>query len=304
MKIVLAIDGSPSSLQARDLVASLHWPEGTQVALVAAYHIPTEWMVEGGAVSPGLYDDLDKAMRQESEATLAEAAKPLAEAGFVTSSLVVADRPADAIVALADEIGAELIVLGSRGRGQLASMLLGSVSAEVADRAATAVLVARAPLVSKLLAATDGSPCWERVPSELAAWGAFRDMPCVALGVAPVASPAFDALVGLYTMGSETVQAQHEELVQHRGYATAAARQLSEAGIPAQAETLTGDPAHQITRRAREIGADLIVTGSRCLHGLDRWLLGSVGRNLLLHAPASVLIMRPRPTSASGSPTA
>ena len=56
----------------------------------------------------------------------------------------------------------------------------------------------------------------------------------------------------------------------------------------------TGDAAHEILTAARERQADLIVTGSRCLHGVDRWLLGSVARNVVLHADASVLIVRPK----------
>lgn len=43
---------------------------------------------------------------------------------------------------------------------------------------------------------------------------------------------------------------------------------------------------------ASERQADLVIVGSRCLHGLDRWLLGSVARNVLLHTHASVLIVR------------
>ena len=48
-------------------------------------------------------------------------------------------------------------------------------------------------------------------------------------------------------------------------------------------------PAHEIIAAAETNETDLVVTGSRCLHGLDRWLLGGVARNVLLHATASVL---------------
>ena len=55
-------------------------------------------------------------------------------------------------------------------------------------------------------------------------------------------------------------------------------------------------PRQSIIAAAEANKADLVVTGSRCLHGLDRWLLGSVARNVLLHATASVLILRRRQT--------
>ena len=36
----------------------------------------------------------------------------------------------------------------------------------------------------------------------------------------------------------------------------------------------------------------MIVTGTRGLHGVERFILGSVARNVLLHAPCSVLVVR------------
>jgi nucleotide-binding universal stress UspA family protein len=53
-----------------------------------------------------------------------------------------------------------------------------------------------------------------------------------------------------------------------------------------------GDAAHQIVVRATNVGSDLIVMGSRGMTGLRRILIGSVARNVLLHAPTSVLIVR------------
>jgi nucleotide-binding universal stress UspA family protein len=54
----------------------------------------------------------------------------------------------------------------------------------------------------------------------------------------------------------------------------------------------SGDPANEILQAAAELKSDLIVTGSRGLGTLDRLVLGSVARNVLIHAPCSVLIVR------------
>ena len=43
MKILIALDGSPSSVVARDLVASLPWPAGSEAHLVGAYSVPRDW---------------------------------------------------------------------------------------------------------------------------------------------------------------------------------------------------------------------------------------------------------------------
>ncbi|MBC7135778.1 MAG: universal stress protein, partial [Oceanibaculum nanhaiense] len=51
-----------------------------------------------------------------------------------------------------------------------------------------------------------------------------------------------------------------------------------------------GNPAEEIGRMAREIGADLVVVGHREQSALARWWGGSVGASLLAHAPCSVLV--------------
>jgi nucleotide-binding universal stress UspA family protein len=55
-----------------------------------------------------------------------------------------------------------------------------------------------------------------------------------------------------------------------------------------------GDPAEVICRRAGELGADLVVIGSRGLGLLDRLLLGSVSSAVIQRAPCSVLVVRDR----------
>jgi nucleotide-binding universal stress UspA family protein len=70
------------------------------------------------------------------------------------------------------------------------------------------------------------------------------------------------------------------------------AQQLAERGFVATATVLAGDAAHEISAAARRRGTDLIVTGTRGLHGVERVILGSVARNVLLHAPCSVLVVR------------
>ena len=108
-------------------------------------------------------------------------------------------------------------------------------------------------------------------------------------------------MVDLYTLGSLSLEPDRQELRErHQGHASAMATRLSENGIPAKAEVRTGDAAREIIAAAAARQVDLVVTGSRYLHGLDRWLLGSVSRNVLLHAGVSVLIVRGS-VSAAGS---
>ncbi|HTS49324.1 MAG TPA: universal stress protein [Bryobacteraceae bacterium] len=77
-----------------------------------------------------------------------------------------------------------------------------------------------------------------------------------------------------------------------RGTAEAAAEQLRTAGYNATANVLVGDAEAVIVDRARELGVDLIVVGSRGSRGLTRFLLGSVAAAVARFAPCSVEIVR------------
>jgi nucleotide-binding universal stress UspA family protein len=60
----------------------------------------------------------------------------------VVETQLIEGPPAPAILRVAEEEGCDLIVIGSRGRGQIAGILLGSVSSTVAQRAHCPVLIA------------------------------------------------------------------------------------------------------------------------------------------------------------------
>ncbi len=91
-------------------------------------------------VSPSLIDRLTEARRDEARDRLAEIAS-----GFGGAARIILreDPPVDAIVGVADEIRAELIVAGTHGRSGLGRLALGSVAEGVLRRARCSVLVVR-----------------------------------------------------------------------------------------------------------------------------------------------------------------
>jgi len=292
MRILLALDGSESSIQARDLVAGLSWPSGTRVCVVSAYEVPTDWTGVAGASMPWV-DDAEDAMRGELAAELERLVEPVVERGWQVERRIARGRPATAILDVARSFEPDLIVLGSRGRGPVTTMLLGSVSAEIVDQAPCSVLVARGREASRVLVATDGSDVARAIPDLLSAWGAFRGATVEAISVAPAPERSFELLAEVYTLGNyRSGDDRKGFLDRHRGLAENMAQQLAERAIMATSSVLAGDAAHEIIAAARRRGDDLIVTGTRGLHGVQRVILGSVARNVLLHAPCSVLVIR------------
>jgi nucleotide-binding universal stress UspA family protein len=292
MKVLLALDGSGPSLVARDLVAALAWPVGTELHLVSAYQVPADSTAGMGSTMDWV-GDAEDAARDALDEQLRTLAAPIVERGMPVERHVIRRRAPDAINDVASELGADLIVTGSRGRGPLRSMLLGSVAAEVAAHASCPVLVARNTRVSRLLVATDGSPSAGLISDRLGGWGLFRGIPADVVAVAVHDGPTFELMVSMYTLGDERLTKQRRELeMRASNDADTMARRLADVGIPATPRVQSGDPANEIITAAESFGADLIVTGSRGLGTLDRLLLGSVARNVLIHARCSVLIVR------------
>ena len=292
MKVLLGLDGSEQSMVARDLVASLPWPAGTSIQLLAAYRPQIDYTGGVGGTMAWV-GDIEDAIRDQLAETLETMAAPLVERGLKTGRAVVRGRAADAILDAARDGEVDLIVTGSRGRGPVRSMLLGSVAAEVAAHAPCPVLVARGASVSRLLVAADGSLNASGIPDLIGAWDIFRRVPADVVAVAPHDPPGFELIVGLYTLGDDRLaHLKRDEQLAAGRTADEAVGRLTVVGIPATAHVRSGDPANEILAAATDLKSDLIVTGSRGLGGLERLLLGSVARNVLVHAACSVLIVR------------
>jgi nucleotide-binding universal stress UspA family protein len=294
MRLVLAYDGSACADAARDLVARLPLPAGSAITLIT--------VLERGAEAPGAPEfALGTSPSHEAEAQLLsdlqgmlhEAAEPLRTSDRHVDTRVVRGRPASALVDEAAAIQPDLLVMGSRGHGPLASVLMGSVSAEVVDHAPCPVLVARHPSVHRLVIGADGSASADRALALLRRWPIFAGHAATVVTVGePISAWAERVSAAIYPMWAETHESSLERHAQVRVTAERAVEQLARAGIAAELEVREGDAADQLIRAAATTDADLIVVGSRGLSTLPRLVLGSVARKVLLHAPQSVLVVR------------
>ncbi len=316
MRILLALDGSPAADAARQAVASLPLPSGSFVEVVGVAEPSIDHLIPTLVPSPSLAEADDR-LSAELEAILDTVAASLERPGIVVHRALLVGRPATLIVDAARNIRADLVVVGSRGRGTLASMVLGSVSAEVVDHAPCPVLVVRGPLTGPTLVAVDGSAPSDAAVTYLVAERLFVDRPVQVLSVAP-APPmplAYDS-TGISDIAVDAFGRKRQEAIDDsRRHAFSASRRLRAAGYDATWSTSEGDAAHEITAAAHHFGCGVIVTGSRGLSGLSRLILGSVARDVLHHAGVSVLVVhepvraqRPEPTrghlARAGEPVA
>ena len=294
MRLLLAYDGSACADAARDLVARLPLPAGSAITLITALERGPRAFTAGefAAVTPET-DDAEAQLLADLQTMLHDAAEPLRTADRHVDTRVVRGRPASAIVDEATAMGPDLLVVGSRGHGPLASVVMGSVSAEVVDHAPCPVLVARYPSVSRLVVGADGSASADRALALLRRWPIFAGHPATVVTVTEPAS-AWAGGVGtaIYPAWADMHESRGDRSAEARQVAQHGVEELARAGISAAVELREGDPADQLIRAAGVTDADLIVVGSRGLSTLPRLLIGSVARKVLLHAPQSVLIVR------------
>jgi nucleotide-binding universal stress UspA family protein len=296
--VLAAYDGSPAAQAALRAVGALMGDAGVTVLTVHRAPFGLDRLRGDGRDAA---EQLARGVMDEVRATAEEGARLAAEAGLRADPVVVdaRGRIASAITASAREHGADLIAMGTRGRGGFARSLLGSTASSVLHHAERPVLVVpdgAGELSGPAVVAYDGS---EEARAAIAAVGrllAGRPVVVVhawestirhtlsgkALGAAPVAD------VREITGELEEMFAEGAQRMVDEGVALA-----GEAGLDA-----TGDPYESgsgawraIAAAARAQGAAVLVVGS---HGHGRAgsvLLGSVSSGLVHNAEVPTLVV-------------
>lgn len=294
MKILVAVDGSESSFTLVHEVTRRPWPTGTEVTLLTV--IEPFWKLL--AEDPG--DALAESAHETARNVLGPFLRELATCpGVDVQPRLVVGRPGTVIAEEAETWGADFIFVGSRGRGALGRLLLGSVALAVLRRAGCSVsLVRSSPAAAgshglRLLVATDGSEGSLAAARSVAArpWpvGSTVRVLAVAQPPIPLSEPWIlppDLLERL------DADARREA----RSAANAAAAVLTSpsdrAGLRlASVDVVTGEPKACLLEACE--AADLVVVGSHGRRGAERLLLGSVSESVALHAPCSVEVIRP-----------
>jgi nucleotide-binding universal stress UspA family protein len=138
--ILLATDGSEEAELAVGVAVELANSSGSELHLVHVKLVPIP------PPYPEVLDwreDLERAEREARELLDEQVRKVEDAGGTVAGAHLREESPAEEIVALAKELGADLIVMGSRDRGRIRRALAGSVSDWVVRHAPCPVLVVR-----------------------------------------------------------------------------------------------------------------------------------------------------------------
>ena len=137
-KILVATDGSADAMEALSYAGDLALRDHAGVIVVHAFEsVP-------GYLGEPMRDEIIERHLNRARDLADDAVEALQSRGVSTKSEVLEGPPADAILRVAGTQDVDLIVMGSRGRGAVTSLLLGSVSHRVLAHARAPVLVIRA----------------------------------------------------------------------------------------------------------------------------------------------------------------
>ena len=285
--VVVGVDGSASSLAAVDAAAREARLRESGLRVVHAFVWPATHVPLGAwPLSPP-----EGGMRNMVEHLVAEAVERARAAApeVDVSHVVVTGDPLTVLEA--QSRAAELAVVGSRGMGGFAGMLVGSTAVHLVAHGRCPVLVVREQPSADgpIVLGVDGSPAGEPAVDFAFAEAAFRKAGLVALHAwttwnAPLPPPQDPSLPYANPPGAlaeEEERLLSEALVGHR-------ERYPE--VPVEHEVVHGGTREVLIEASRS--AQLVVVGARGRDGFAGLLLGSVSQALLHHSHCPVVVVR------------
>jgi nucleotide-binding universal stress UspA family protein len=292
-KILLATDGSKDAELAAKAAVDLSKRTGAELHVVHAWrplpHYAYPSLVPEGYQPP--YEEGARKILEAQVGRIEEAGISVAEAHLVTG------RPADAILDLGDQLGAGLIVVGSRGLGPVKRLLVGSVSESIVHHAKCPVLVVRSgagswPPVRVVIgedlsedahsAAKLGITLAKLMEAETLLVHTYEGMPPHPETLPQADRELYEAMVDKHLR-------QVESALEER------AAELEQAyDVRPQVRIVPGESAQVLAEIAEEgDGPSLLVVGSRGLGTSERIVIGSVSSKVLRAAGGPVLVCPP-----------
>lgn len=300
-RIVVGVDGSDGSRLA------LTWALGEAIRRRAVVEVVTAYPIDFYWIDPYLLDQrrLD-ALRDDTEARAAALVDEVRRSPAVldqpgaadlhVSVVVCAGAPAVHLVHAAE--GADLLVVGSRGRGGVRSAVAGSVALQCAAHAPCPVVVVHPDTVpvsghARVVVGLDDSDHARRAlavaVAEAAPLGARVE------AVLAYESPHYWSDLYALTMPPA---AETQGVALQRGQAIV--DEVLGAGAAVHVLAVEGHPAQVLISQAE--GARLLVVGSRSRSQLEGVVLGSVALQAVMHAPCPVLVVRPVRSGRASQP--
>lgn len=273
MRVLLATDDSSEAREATDWLRAFPVPGDAAVCVVTVATL----------MDPPSSSQSLSALRQTLRAEASQAAERAAvtlKARWPRVTTVVTDGDARVeILRVADDVRADMVVVGARGLGRIKRLLGGSTSLAVARyaRCSVAVVPEGRPTLRRVLVGLDDSSSSRSALAFLSRFALSAETSLILLHV--LREDASEA-------AGPNERSRGEQLLAD------AATVLAKGGCSIERLLATGDAAGEVVRVAGERDVDLVVLGARGLRTLGRVFLGSVSEAVLHHAGRPVIVAR------------
>ncbi len=257
----------------------------------------SSYAVAGEGGTAAMIADWIAAERKRRKEKLYELESDIKKQGVRARTLFVEGYADEVVVKQADELGADLIVIGSHGRTGMSRWLLGSVAEHVVRRSRVPVLIARgdAKPFRKMLVPTDFTPFARRaLDAAITVAEPDSQIDLIHFWQDPLTSPIYfetptpaDVSDAVRDSIETSVRKQGQQLVDD----------IADNKHAVTFDTLPDTARHGIQQKLDENGYDLVVLGSHGHRGLKRFFLGSVAETTVRHAKCSVLVAHAEQTS-------
>lgn len=290
--VIVGIDGSNQSMAALGWAADEANRRGTMLTLVTAYTVP---VFAASSMDAGYIAMDDGAIRAGAEAVLKDALNALSGYTGPVQTVVEVGDAAGVLVDLSER--AELLVVGSRGRGGFIGRLLGSVSSALPAHAKCGTVVvpieyakhiverstAEGQEVGPVVVGVDGSDQGRLASLEAAEAAQRRGTNLVVVSALP---PLGGAVAWLPTMIDEHAITKD---IQEKLNAGAAWLRSYYPELEVTTKLVDGAPVDVLIEETKQ--AQLTVVGTRGRGGFSGMLLGSTSQGLLTYAQGPVLVV-------------
>jgi len=276
-KLLVAIDGSPSSMHALEESFKLS-KEGTLgVSVAPPFTVDLRVGAEG---------EIKKLLTEPCETALTKAAGMAEVAGAEVFGICAMGQPHERIVDLSESEGCDLIVMGAKGMLSLDKTLMGDTTAKVIGYSVKDVLVVpeNTPLnLNRILLSTDGSEYSRRATARAMDFAESYGTELYVISIVEI-SPE------IYSIAPQVVE---KKVAETEKYLAGIKKQASSRGITFKEFVRdSAEPYNVIDELAQKEQAGLIVMGSHGRTGLTRILMGSTAERVIAHAPCPVLVVK------------
>jgi len=252
----------------------------------------------GAIPDPTASDQITGEHRAQATRSLAELVAPFLGDGVPIETKLLGGEPWRAIVAEAEDLPADLLVIGTHGRGGFERLLLGSVTEKVMRRAPCPVLTMgrvtaqprTSPLFHKVLCATDLTQASKRTLDVALSLAAENDAQITLLHA--IESLPDGPPTGLYRALPEIGALRSEIVAQATGQLENAVPEAARSYCQVSERVEIGTAWGVTLRVADEIEADLIVMGAHAGSAMGRMLFGSTTNQVIRRATCPVLVTR------------